>query len=126
MRSPFSLFQAKETQLHQPFLIREMLCSLNHLCGPVLDSLKQFPVLLELRSPELDTVFQMWSHQGRVEGEENLSLPTNYTPYTTSQDAIGLLGHKGTALTHGDRAVHQDPSSLRCSQTGQSSTYTGT
>ena len=27
---------------------------------------------LELRSPELDTVLQMWPHQGRAEGEVNL------------------------------------------------------
>ena len=71
MRSPLSLLQAKEIWLPQPFLIREMLLSLNHLCGSVLDSLKQFPVLLELRGPELDRVFQMQTRKGRVEGEQN-------------------------------------------------------
>ena len=74
MRSPLSLLQAKETQLSQPFLVREMLHSLNHLCGSALDSLKQFPVLLELRGPELDTVLQKRSHQGRVQGKEGLSI----------------------------------------------------
>ena len=48
---------AKETQFPQPFLVREMLHSLNPLCGPALDCFKQFPVLLELRDPELHTVF---------------------------------------------------------------------
>ena len=67
------LLQTKETQLPQPFFIREVLHSLNHLCCPALDPLQQFPVLLELRGPELDTIFQVWSPQGRAEGQENLS-----------------------------------------------------
>jgi len=50
----------------------------------------------------------MWSHQGRVEGEENLSGPTNHPPPNTSHGAIDLLGHKGTGLAHGHPAVHQD------------------
>jgi len=59
MRSPLSLLQAKDTQLPQPFFVREMLHSLHHLCNAALDCLKQFPVLLELRGPELDTIFQI-------------------------------------------------------------------
>ena len=71
----YHLLQAKETQLPQPFLLREMLQSLHH-CGSVLYSLKHFPVLLERRGPELDTVHQVWSHQGTVGGgETNLSQP---------------------------------------------------
>ena len=108
MRSPLGLLQAKETQLLQPFLIREMLHSLSQLCGSTLDSLKQFLVLFELRGPELDTIFQMRSHQGRVEGEENLSQYTNYTSSNTPQDAIGLLGHEDILLVHVHPAVHQD------------------
>lgn len=59
--------QNKETQpshLHpeqslvsQPFLLREMLQTCKHLCGHLLDSLWSFLIHLELRSPELDTVF---------------------------------------------------------------------
>ena len=73
MRSPLSLLQAKETQLPQLFIVREILHSLNH-CGSVLNYLKQFPVLLELRGPELDTVLQKRSHQGRAQGKEGLSI----------------------------------------------------
>ena len=102
------LLQVKETQLHQPVLIREMLYSLNHFCGSALDSLKPFPVL-ELRGSELDRILQMRSHQGRVEVEENLSRPTDHTPSNTPHDVIGLLGHKGTVLGHGHSAVYQDP-----------------
>lgn len=41
MRSPLKspLLQAKKTQLPQPSLIRGMLHSHTHLCGPALDSL---------------------------------------------------------------------------------------
>ncbi|PKU38718.1 rna-directed dna polymerase from mobile element jockey- hypothetical protein [Limosa lapponica baueri] len=70
--------------------------------------LQQLPVLLELGSPELDTVLQMWPQQGRVEGEDNLPQPPGDTFLNASQDAIGLLGHKGTLLTHGHPVVHQD------------------
>jgi len=107
--SPLILLQAKETQILQLFLVREMFHFLNHFCGSALDSLKQFLVLLELRGAELDTVLQMWSHQDRVEQEESLSQFTNHTPSNTPQDAIGFLGHKGTVLAHGNPAVHQDP-----------------
>ena len=109
MRSPLSLLQAKEIQLPQPFLIREMFLSLNHHRGPALDSLKKLSVLLELRGSELDTISQMLSHQGRVDGEQILPQPTNHTPSNTPQDATGVLGHKGTVLVHGHPAVHQDP-----------------
>jgi len=103
MRPPLSLLQAKETQLRQPFLVKEMLQSLHHLCGAALDSLKQFPVL-ERRGPELDIILQMQAHRGRVEGEENLFRPTNHTPSNTPQAAIGLLA----VLAYGHPAVHQD------------------
>jgi len=108
MRLPLTLLQAKETHLPQPLLVREMLHSLNRFSGSALDSLKQFPVL-ELRSPELDTIFQMQSHQGSVKREENQSRPTNHTSSNTPQDATGLLGQKGTVLAHDYPAVHQDP-----------------
>ena len=106
MRSPLSFLQTKETQLPQPLLVREMLHS---LCDSALDSLKQFLVLLELGGPELDTLFQMRSHRGRVEGEENFSQPINHPSSNTLQDTVGCLGHKGTVLAHGHPAVHQDP-----------------
>lgn len=90
-----------------------MLHSLNHPLGSAQSSLKQFPVLPELRGPELDAIFQMWSHQGRVEGEENLSRPTNHTASDTPQGATGLLDHKGTVLAHYHPAAHQDPQYIR-------------
>ncbi|KAK4825789.1 hypothetical protein QYF61_002373 [Mycteria americana] len=50
---------AKQSQLSQPVLIREMVQSLNHLCGLLLDSLQDVYVSLELGRPELDTVLQV-------------------------------------------------------------------
>ncbi|PKU32480.1 hypothetical protein llap_17216 [Limosa lapponica baueri] len=70
----------------------------NHLCGPLLYPLQQFSVLLELGSPELDTVLQMGLHQRRAEGQDNLSRPAGHTLPDAPQDAIDLLGHKGTLL----------------------------
>ena len=73
IRSPPSLLPFQQVQVSQPFLMREMLQDLYHLCGPILDSLdQQFPVFFELQSPELDIVLQMLPHQGRVEGEDHL------------------------------------------------------
>ena len=53
--------------LDMPFFTGEMLQALYSLCGPLLDSLQQFPVFLVLRSPILDRVLQMWSHEGTVD-----------------------------------------------------------
>ncbi|XP_061865958.1 P2X purinoceptor 6 isoform X2 [Colius striatus] len=73
LQSP--LLQTKQPRVPQPFLIRKMLQSPGHLGSPALASLQQFPVPLELGSPELDTGLQMRPQQGRAEGEQNL-LPT--------------------------------------------------
>ncbi|NXV14564.1 CAHM6 protein, partial [Cepphus grylle] len=58
--------------------------------------------------PERDTGLQMWPHQGRVEGEDDLPPPACHALLDAPQDAIGLLGHKGTLLAHGYPVVHQD------------------
>jgi len=67
--SQSSFLKAEQTQFAQPFLIGEMLQALYHLCGPLLDSL---PVFFVLGSPELDTVLQVRTDQGTVEGEDHL------------------------------------------------------
>jgi len=41
----------------------------------------------------------MGSHQGRVEGEENLPRPTAHTPLDAPQDPTGLLVNQGTLLS---------------------------
>ncbi|NWI29449.1 DIA1 protein, partial [Sula dactylatra] len=90
----------------QPFLIREMLQSPDHLGSSSLDLLKQFPVL-KLGSPELDAVLQMWPYWGGIEGEDNLPQPAGHTLFNAPQDTVDLLGHEGTLLAHGQPSVHQ-------------------
>lgn len=53
---PLSLLQAEQSQISQLSLMKEMLQAPKHPCGPPRDSLHQFPVFLELESPELNTV----------------------------------------------------------------------
>ncbi|PKU42812.1 glycoprotein xg [Limosa lapponica baueri] len=48
----------------------------------------------------------MQPHQGRAEGEDDLPQRAGHTLLEAPQDAIGLLGHKGTLLAH--PVVHQD------------------
>ncbi|KAK2515057.1 hypothetical protein Q9966_015530 [Columba livia] len=70
---------APEPQLPQPFLTREMLHSLQHLGGCAgLSAAVPCPAGTE--GPQLDTIFQVWSPQGRAEGQENLSDPLT-TPF---------------------------------------------
>jgi len=54
----------------------------------------------------------MWPHQGRVDGKDHLPRPACHTLYNAPQDPIGLFGHRGTLLAHGQPVVHQDPQVL--------------
>jgi len=69
--SQSSLLWPEESQVSQPFLVREMLQAPNHLCWPT-TGLSGSSLSFEQRSAELDTVLQMWPHQSRVEGEDHL------------------------------------------------------
>jgi len=83
-----------------------MLQAPHHLGGPLLVSLED--LFLEPGSPDLDTALQMWPHQGREEGEDHLPQPVGHTLCNAPQDGIGLLGHKGTLLAHGQPVVLWD------------------
>jgi len=52
---------------------------------------------LEQKSPEVDTVLQVWPHQGKLEGKDNLPRPAGHSLFNASQDTVGLLGHRRTA-----------------------------
>ena len=56
MRSPWSLLQAEQVKLPQPFFIREGLQSFDHLCSPPVGLLQQLCILLALEPPGLDVV----------------------------------------------------------------------
>ena len=91
-----SFLQAEQCQLFHPFLTGQMPQSLNHLYGLLLDSLHYVHVSLVLRSPELATRFQMWSHQCRVEGKDHFPWPTSNNPPNAAQNTINfflLQGH---------------------------------
>ena len=72
--------------------MQEMLQALYHLYGPLLDFFQEIPVFFELRTPELDTVLQMWPHQDGMEGKDNLPQNAGYALSNALQDTIGLLG----------------------------------
>jgi len=56
----------------------------------------------------------MWPHQCRVEGEDNLPQPAGHALLNAPQDILGLPGHKGTLLSHGQPVVQQNPQVLLC------------
>ncbi|KAK4828664.1 hypothetical protein QYF61_000382 [Mycteria americana] len=106
--------KAKQSQLPQPLLIRLMLQTLHQLRCPSLDTLQHLNVSLGVRGPKLNTVFEVWPHQCRVQGHNHFPSPVGHTISDTSQDAIGFLGHVGTLLAHVQLAVNQHPQVLFC------------
>ncbi|KAK4810039.1 hypothetical protein QYF61_005102 [Mycteria americana] len=79
---------------------------------PSLDTLQPLNVSLVVRGPKLNTVFEVWPHQCRVQGHDHFPSPAGHTISDTSQDAICLLGHLGTLLAHIQPAVTQHPQVL--------------
>lgn len=90
--------------MSQSFLVREVFQSPWHLCSPLLYPLQQVPVLVELGSPELNTVLQLWPHQGTVRGgrEPPSNLPA--TLFSAPRMTLAFLATKA----HGHPIVHQD------------------
>lgn len=99
------LFSRMDSPSSQPVPIWEMLQSLNHFCGPLWGFLQYVCASHVLRSPAADTALQIWSHQGWVEGKDQLagdSLPN------ASQEAVDFLCCKSTFLSHVQFGVQQD------------------
>ncbi|KAK4823411.1 hypothetical protein QYF61_001785 [Mycteria americana] len=86
-------FQAKQSQLPQPLLIRLVLQTLHQLRCPSLDTLQHLNVPLVVRGPKLNTVFEVRPHQCRVQGHDHFPSPAGHAISDTSQDATGFLGH---------------------------------
>ncbi|KAK4814532.1 hypothetical protein QYF61_022021 [Mycteria americana] len=106
--------QAKQSPLPQPLLIRLLLQTLHQLHCPSLDTLQHLNVFLVVRGPKLNTVFEVWPHQCRVQGHDHFPSPAGHTIFDTSQDAVGFLGHLGTLLAHIQAAVNQHAQVLLC------------
>ncbi|KAK4820403.1 hypothetical protein QYF61_026239, partial [Mycteria americana] len=100
-------FQAKQSQLPQPLLIRLLLQTLHQLRCPSLDTLQHLNVPLVVGGPKLNTVFEVRPHQCRVQGHDHFPSPAGHAIFDTSQDAIGFLGRLGTLLAHIQAAVNQ-------------------
>ncbi|KAK4829404.1 hypothetical protein QYF61_003885 [Mycteria americana] len=107
-------FQAKQSQLPQPLLIRLLLQTLHQLRCPSLDTLQHLNVSLVVRGPKLNTVFEVRPHQCRVQGHDHFPSPAGHAIFDTSQDAIGFLGHLGALPAHIQVAVNQHPQVLFC------------
>ena len=97
MRFPWPpLLQAEQSQLSQPFHIQEMLQSLLHLSGSLLDSLQCVHVSLVPGSPEVNTGPRVWPHQCWAGGKHHLPWPAGFALPNAAQDTIRLLTGKGT------------------------------
>lgn len=84
MGSPLGLLFCKLRSLRsQPSLVRKCFSSLITLISI---QLKYFPVSLELNAPEIDTIVQMWSHQGRGGREKNI-------PQLADHNSLCTLGY---------------------------------
>ncbi|KAK4831375.1 hypothetical protein QYF61_017506 [Mycteria americana] len=114
-------FQAKQSQLPQPLLIRLLLQTLHQLRCPSLHMLQYLNVSLVVggpklntgfEGPKLNTGFEVWPHQCRVQGHDHFPSPAGHTISDTSQDAIGFLGHLGTLPAHVQPVVNQHPQVL--------------
>ncbi|KAK4828751.1 hypothetical protein QYF61_000742 [Mycteria americana] len=106
--------KTEQSQFPQLLLIRLVLQTLHQLRCPSLDTLQHLNVPLVVRGPKLNTVFEVWPHQCRVQGHDHFPTPAGHTIPDTSQDAIGLLGHPGTLPAHIQVAVDQHPQVLFC------------
>ncbi|KAK4815224.1 hypothetical protein QYF61_022871 [Mycteria americana] len=81
------------------------------LCRGVID-LPQVHVFPVLRTPVLDAVLQVGSHQSGVEGQDHLPRPAGHAALDAAQGRVGFLGFERTLPAHGQLFIHQDPQVL--------------
>ena len=78
--------------------MREMLQSLNYLCGLLLDSLQYANASLILGSPELGTAHQVWPYQCWIEGSDHIPWSVGNIPADAAQNSISFLCHNSALL----------------------------
>ncbi|KAK4832701.1 hypothetical protein QYF61_025162 [Mycteria americana] len=100
--------QAKQPQFPQPLPISLVLQTLPQLRCPSLDTLQHLNVSLVARGPKLNTGFEVWPHQCRVQGHDHCPSPAGHTIPDTRQNAVCFLGHLGTLPAHIQLAVNPD------------------
>lgn len=91
------LFQAKQTEVSQPFFIGEVL---QPFLWPSSGLSHTVSCLSVLRTPEVAAVLQVESRENRVEGEDDLSCPAGDAFFDAAQKAIGFLSWERTLLAH--------------------------
>ncbi|NXA49220.1 KLH29 protein, partial [Nothocercus julius] len=103
-----SLLQAEQAQLSQPFLTGQMFQAPDHPCSPVLDSLQQLHIPLELGSPELHPVLQVPSPSTHCSSLLPLSPTTipkfseteNGAKNSISSKPVVIYDYEGTIALH--------------------------
>ena len=98
-----NVLQVEKVQLPHPVFIEEII-PLDHFSGPPLDALQQLCVSPVLRTPHLDILLQVRSHQCRAEGQDHCLC---HMSCHTAQDTVGCLGCEGTLLAQVQLAIHQ-------------------
>ncbi|KAK4824277.1 hypothetical protein QYF61_012837 [Mycteria americana] len=84
----------------------------DHFCGPPLDPLQQVHVFPVLRTPELDAVLQVGSHQRGAEGQYHLPRPAGHASFGAAQDMGGRVGCERTLPVHVWLFIYQYPQVL--------------
>lgn len=91
------------TRLNSPsslsLLECEMLQSLNHLCGPLLDSLHYVHPSFLLGRQKLDTAVQAWPHLCWADGRDHHSWPAGNTSAQAAQELV-LLTARAYLVDH--------------------------
>ena len=93
-------------------MLGEVFHPLVHFCVCALDALQQAHVSPILRTPHLDAVLQVRSHQGRVERENHFPQIADHASFDAAQDMVCFLGCEGTVLAHVQLPIHQYPQVL--------------
>ena len=102
------------SQVSQRCLIREMLQSLDFICGPSKDSLCYVHVSHVLATSELNTLLQVLPPSCGIKGKHHLPQPAGNAVPKAAQDTICLLCSKGALLAHVQPGFHQDLQVLFC------------
>ena len=91
----------------------------DHFCGHLLDLFQQDHILLVLRTPELDTVLQVGSHQSTISLQNHLAWSADLASFDVAQDTVGFLGCKNSLVAHVQFFIYQyspSPFQQGCSQ----------
>ncbi|PKU44867.1 ryanodine receptor hypothetical protein [Limosa lapponica baueri] len=85
--------QPKLPQFSQPFLITLVLETPHQLHCSSLNTLQHLNVFPVGMDAKLNTVFEMQTHQCRVQGDDRFPSSASHDIPDTSQNPIGVLGH---------------------------------